>query len=263
MWFRKRRRYPWYDSWWLNDYVEARAILERARPRRVADFEEALRPLRTDAAFRVVRLPRVFDADTLDRVRETVRSLRSHELNPMETRDFGRSIAHDHPTFLALQKEIEERVGDAAGEPVETAYNFLSLYGPGGICRPHLDAPTSKWTLDLCVDRNVAWPIHVSQVIPWPEDDRAVDLGRNWAERIIHNPSLTFEPCVMDPGEAVLFSGSSQWHYRDRIPPAPDAFCHLLFFHFIPRGTSALAQPVNWSRLFDAPELDVISAKYR
>jgi hypothetical protein len=32
-------------------------------------------------------------------------------------------------------------------------------------------------------------------------------------------------------------------------------FCHLLFFHFIPAGTSALISPANWKDLFDIPDL--------
>ena len=58
------------------------------------------------------------------------------------------------------------------------------------------------------------------------------------------------------PGEAVLFSDSSQWHYRDPIPEqGSKAFCHLLFFHFIPRGMRAYLDAAEWETLFAVPGL--------
>ena len=60
----------------------------------------------------------------------------------------------------------------------------------------------------------------------------------------------------MDPGEAVVFGGSSQWHYRDPMPEATRTdFCTLLFFHFIPAGSAALSRPENWADIFEVPEL--------
>lgn len=47
---------------------------------------------------------------------------------------------------------------------------------------------------------------------------------------------------------------------RDPIPAkGRRSFCDLLFFHYIPEGTAELAQPRNWARLFDVPELDTIT----
>ena len=60
----------------------------------------------------------------------------------------------------------------------------------------------------------------------------------------------------MEPGQAILFSGSSQWHYRNAMPAlSTKSSCDLLFLHFIPRGTRELLNPLNWARLFDIPEL--------
>jgi hypothetical protein len=53
-----------------------------------------------------------------------------------------------------------------------------------------------------------------------------------------------------------VFSGSSQWHYRDAIPDAPGRkFSELLFFQFVPKGSAELLRPENWARLFGVPEL--------
>ena len=57
-------------------------------------------------------------------------------------------------------------------------------------------------------------------------------------------------------GDAVVFSGSNQWHYRDALPKGPGRrFCDLLFLHYIPRGTSDLVAPKNWARIFDVADL--------
>ena len=65
----------------------------------------------------------------------------------------------------------------------------------------------------------------------------------------------------MAPGQAILFSGSSQWHYRDAMPALnTQSSCDLLFLHFIPCGTRELLNPLNWARLFDSPELVKIAS---
>ncbi len=59
-----------------------------------------------------------------------------------------------------------------------------------------------------------------------------------------------------EPEQAAIFSGSSQWHYRNRMPPGPGRqFCELLFFHYVPAGTRDLVCPDKWAELFGAPEL--------
>ena len=142
------------------------------------------------------------------------------------------------------------------GEPVEPAYSFLSLYGNLGVCPLHIDSPEAKWTLDLCVGQSSPWPIYFSQVCPWPELAPDISPGSDWEEQIKRSPSLRFTSCTLEPGQAVVFSGSSQWHYRDAIPDGPGRkFAELLFFHFVPKGSAELRRPENWARLFGVREL--------
>lgn len=169
-------------------------------------------------------------------------------------------MVHDHPFFTELQERTVALVSEAAGEPVEASYNFLSLYGRLGVCPAHMDSPESKWTLDLCVNQSAPWPIHFSQVCPWPESEMGAPQDADWESQIKRSPSLHFTAHTLQPGQAALFSGSSQWHYRDAISKAPGGqVCDLLFFHFIPRGTAELVRPRNWARLFDIPELGFMS----
>ena len=249
-----RNLLPWYDSSWLHSYVAAVKIIERVRPHTRAEFIEAFARLRTRPDFCVKTLDRVFDDNVMELIRETIRALppELHEQHEIET--FGRIVVHNHPFFNNLLKTILPLVSELAEEPLEPSYNFLSLYTRFGVCHPHMDSPAAKWTLDLCIDQSDVWPIYFSQVVPWPETFSCDD--KDWQNVIKKSPDLKFSPYNLRPGEAVLFSGSSQWHYRDSLTNvATGAFCNLLFFHFFPAGMSEIIRPKNWPALFGVPEL--------
>jgi hypothetical protein len=247
--------FPWYDSSWLATYVRAKSWIARTHPALLAEFEARLAPLRTDPDFKIRQIREVFDEDTLRKIRRTIRDLKPAQLELHEARNFGRFIVHDHPYITELQQGLVELVGEAVGERVEPSYNFLSLYSKAGVCGVHLDAPSAKWTLDVCIEQSTDWPIHFSQIVPWPEEN--VYAGPDWQERAKRDPRLRFTATWLTPGSAVAFSGSSQWHYRDPLPRAAGSgnFSNLVFFHFIPHGTSEVVEPRNWPSLLDLPGL--------
>jgi len=112
-------------------------------------------------------------------------------------------------------------------------------------------------TLDVCIDQSEIWPIHFSQAITWPEDFQYEDT--DWEERIKTDPAHTFRSYELTPGNGIIFSGSSQWHYRDRIVRAArENFCHLVFLHYIPKGTRVLSSPKKWAEHFGIPELKAL-----
>ncbi len=247
----------WYDSVWLGKYLAAKRVIARIAPDRLDEFVASFAPLRTDPAFTVKVLPRLFDAAMLAEVREAIQSLDPALLELHEAKRFGRFIVHNLPQFSQIQHDLNDLVSQAAGEPVEPSYNFLSLYSKLGVCEPHLDAPSAKWTLDICIDQSELWPINLSQIVPWPE--QSGDWGQDWQAAIKSDPQLSFSPQVLMPGDAILFSGSSQWHYRDALPPGPGKrFCDLLFLHYIPKGAGEIVRPANWANLFGIPELSAI-----
>ena len=247
----------WYDSVWLGKYLAAKDVIARVAPARLPEFAASFDALRTDPRFRVKSAPGLFDGGALDRIAATVAAIPREKLELHEVQRFGRFIVHDHAEFTALQQTLVDRVSDWAGEAVEASYNFLCLYSKMGICDPHLDAPSAKWTLDVCIGQSQPWPIHLSQIVPWPETGMA--LGDDWRSDLKGMEGLAYEPQTLMPGDAILFSGSSQWHYRDALPRGQGKqFCDLLFFHFIPKGTAELVKPGNWARLFGIPELSKI-----
>jgi len=248
--------FPWYDSVWLDQYTKAKAIVREIEPGALAAFEAAFQVFQTRSDFQVKVFERVFDENTLDEIRRVVKSLKPSDLETHEAKRFKRFVVHDNPYFTELQTQLIPLVSAAAGEPVEVSYNFLSLYSAMGVCPLHMDSPEAKWTLDVCIDQNVAWPIYFSRRHAWSEIEAQDWSDENWGEFVKNSPTANFTPYVLEPGQAILFSGSSQWHYRDPMPKAEGrASCDLLFFHFIPRGTSELVKPRNWASLFGIPEL--------
>ena len=244
----------WYDAVWLAKFIEAKSIIARVAPARLPAFEAAFEVLRVPPGFSQRFVPGFFAPDQLDRIRETVRSIPMEKLGTDEIAMFGRFIVRRWPEFTALQATLADTVSELAGEPVEPSYNFLSLYTKMGVCRPHLDTPSAKWTLDICIAQSEPWPIHFSQAVPWPES--AEELQERSPRSLREDPALYFTAEVLTPGDAVLFSGANQWHYRDALPPRRgQQFCDLLFFHYVPAGTAELIQPRNWARLFDIPQL--------
>ena len=248
------KQFPWYDSVWLRRYVAAKQVIARVRPALLPDFVRAFDRFRTRPDFTVRPVDRVFDDATMARIREVIRTLQVQRLEAHEARAMGRFIVHDDPWFTELQASVTSLVSGLVGETVEPSYYFLSLYTKLGVCPIHMDSPEAKWTLDLCLDQTEPWPIHFSRVVPWPEDFH--HDGDDWQEWIKRTPELQFESHALEPGKAVVFSGSSQWHYRERLPQAGQKhFCNLLFFHYVPAGLRELSRPKNWPRLFDLPEL--------
>lgn len=247
----------WYDSRWLARYLQAKAIVEREAPARLASFVGAFAPLRTDPAFQPRFLPRMFDEVALDQLRAAVRAIPPAALEMDEMRLFGRFVVHDLTIFTELQHELADTVSELAGEPLEPSYNFLAMYSRLGVCDPHLDAPSAKWTLDICLDQSVKWPIHFSRTVGWPESPDELRAGSSSSVKA--RDDLAFAALALEPGDAILFSGSSQWHYRDPLADlGKKHFCDLLFLHYIPKGTAELVQPRNWARLFGLPQLATI-----
>ncbi len=124
----------------------------------------------------------------------------------------------------------------------------------------HIDAPSAKWTLDYCIEQSAPWPIYLSRVRPWPEEWSLA--SSDWEAAVRNDPENRFTSVELQEGQAIVFGGSSQWHYRDRIERrSANNFCHLVFFHFVPKGTQHLTNPKRWAEYFAIPELAEVIPK--
>jgi hypothetical protein len=114
---------------------------------------------------------------------------------------FNRYALYDSPFLQQIHKELTPIMQKSLGKNVKPTYSYLSMYNSQGICPPHRDISDCQWTLDLCVNQDQEWPIHV--------EDKSFILKEN---------------------EALIYSGTDQLHWRERIHP--NGHCHLVFFHF-------------------------------
>jgi hypothetical protein len=245
---------PGYDSAWMRKFLAARETIAQAAPAKSELFSRSFDALRTNRAFKSKQFKPLIPADQLDELRQIAKCIPRDRLEFHELKRFGRLVVHNYPAFAAIHAQFAPLVAEWAGEAVEPAYNFLAMYTRRGACEPHLDSPSAKWTLDICIAQSDPWPIQFSQIVPWPEE--AAQLGQDWQAQAKSLPGLSFEAVTLMPGDAVLFAGSSQWHYRDAMPGrTAKSFCDLLFLHYIPKGTAEIVEPKNWARLFDVPEL--------
>lgn len=247
----RHQKVPWYDSHFLRYFSAAKAYLKEAEPDALEHFLAGFEPLQKAPNDAPIKRDGLFDHETQQRMKTIITNLPSAALERHEEEDFGRQVVHDHPEFVALQAAILHMVSAMAGQELVCGYNFLSLYGGEGVCAPHMDEPISMYTLDYCIDQNTKWPIYFSQRVNWPETDEMQSLN---PESIRHDPDLRFVCEEIKPGEALLFNGSSHWHYRDAIPSG--GYSHLLFFHYHPAGTQKLVRPPLWHEHFDLPVLE-------
>lgn len=249
--------FPWYDAIWFECYKEATTLLA-SKPIPLAKFEEAFDPVRVSKSFQPKLMEDLLNEEQLTHIRSAISKIPNDELVKYELFSFGRMIAHDRPEFLDLQHALTPLMSELIGMPLEPGYSFLSLYNNLGICELHMDAPISTYTLDICIEQSDVWPIYVSKIVDWPLH---MDFPVDWQASVRDN--IQFNRFDMREGDALIFGGSNQWHYRDRIPRTyRQNFCHLLFFHYVPSGLSELLLPSNWAKALDMPELEGIARRY-
>ena len=243
-----------YESYWISKYLSAKEFIAKHCPERLDEFITRLEIFRTDPNFKVKEIPSIFTQEMLDFIKKIILINQNTNMELHETESFGRRVLHNSPIFHKIQASLTDQVSEWVGEAVEPSYNFLSLYSHNGVCEPHIDSVNAKWTLDICIEQSEPWPIYFSQIVPWLE--LVPELNENWQQHLKNDPILKFEAKLLEPGNAILFAGSSQWHYRDPMPQTSNrGFCNLLFLHYRPKGAGKLAHPHLWADVFNIPEL--------
>ncbi|HIE89332.1 MAG: hypothetical protein HOB01_12695 [Gammaproteobacteria bacterium] len=247
--------FPWYDSHWHFAYEEVCAFLRKEYPAHIDEFVDTLSPLRTRIDFKPIVVPDILDQAVLSEAKAAVADIGVGEWEVHEIKGFGRLVFHDHPYFCDLQQRLAATVSDMVGEEVFSYYNFLSIYNDRGVCEPHLDTPGAKWTLDITLDVSASWPIHISPVLDWPAKE---EFDEDWEDYV--KARFPFEAYEIDSGSGLIFSGSSQWHYRNPAPSDPSFYRHLVFFHYAPTAMKELVDPESWTEYFGIQEIEKIVA---
>lgn len=244
----------WYDSHFLRRLEVAKRYLADVRPNELAAFTAGFEALKPPAGFRETLIDDVFDAETCAALLTHGRTARIEGYDMRQTTEntaFGREVVWDYPFFVALQEQVRPQIEAIVGRPLVSSYNFLSRYGADGKCDLHMDHPNAMYTFDYCIAQDAVWPIYVSRVTDWP----TVDFARSFdPEAIIADADYDFAERLLRPNQALLFNGSSQWHYRR--PKTAGGFCHLLFFHYFPAGCENLVTPRRWADHFGIAELE-------
>lgn len=243
----------WYDSDFLRRFEVARHYLGIVCPDSLETFLGGFAPIKPKDDFSPIKIDDVFDDATRKEIIRVAREVQPEDdkYQDYENSEFGRHVIWDNDFFRELQEQVRPLLSEVLGRPLQSTYNFLSIYGGSGKCDPHIDHPHSMFTFDYCIEQSEEWPIYFSKVVDWSSagSERRFD-----AARIKHDPSLQFVAHRLRPNQALLFCGSSQWHYRD--PITSGGFCKLLFFHYIPSGYGDLVTPARWASHFRIPELE-------
>jgi hypothetical protein len=148
---------------------------------------------------------------------------------------FNRTHAHNVPFFKTIHTQLAEYASGIFGEKVKPSYCFLSMYNKGGRCPLHVDRPQCRYTIDYLIsaDYESPWPICIgtqmsdkereSIQLSWPEKKEARNVIK----------SVEWSEVLLEPNDAVCYSGTNAWHYR---PTASKGKTNLIFFHFVPEA---------------------------
>jgi len=147
--------------------------------------------------------------------------------------EFQRGWLHNPDLLVHLHRKLTPFASDLFGEPVKPTYVGLSMYNGAGVCPLHIDRPQCRYTIDWLIRDTMAerWPIYVSDQLSQrqrelsnghPEDDESIRAVKD---------TQTWHRVDKQPNDAIAFSGTHSWHYRD---PIPGGTADLAFFHFVP-----------------------------
>lgn len=149
---------------------------------------------------------------------------------------FGRRYAHNLPFLVEIHRQLTQYASELFGQKVKPSYVFLSMYDKGGRCPLHIDRPQCRYTIDYLIQQesSEAWPISIGQQMTDAQRDATENSHPSTDEDIqtVIN-SQDWTTCLLNPNDAVCYSGTNAWHYR---PTASLGTADLAFFHFVPKG---------------------------
>lgn len=149
---------------------------------------------------------------------------------------FNRRYANDIPFFVNIHHQLTGYASDLFGEKVKPSYSFLSLYEKEGRCPLHIDRPQCRYTIDYLVrqEQTNPWPICIGPQMT-DKDLETIEVKHPENDDEFHNvvSSVDWTTAMLNPNDAVCYSGTHAWHYR---PEPSSGKIDLVFFHFVPEA---------------------------
>lgn len=157
----------------------------------------------------------------------------------IDNNEFVRECMHNPPFFVNIHNQLTELASFYFKEKVKPSYCFLSMYKQNGICPLHIDRDQCRYTIDYLISttQQDPWPIHIGEHM---SDQRRAqhmldnDSHPDTEDKINYRISQeNFTTINLKPNDAVLYSGTHQWHYRSQ---RLNGEANLIFFHFVPEN---------------------------
>ena len=108
------------------------------------------------------------------------------------------------------------------------------MYDEGGRCPLHVDRPQCRYTIDYLIQQESTdpWPINIGRQMT---DEQRNQLQITHPQTDVEKQTIIeteeWTTCLLQPNDAVCYSGTNAWHYRST---ASLGTADLAFFHFVP-----------------------------
>jgi len=201
----------YYQGWYPSPFEEGKLefILRHQNPEGRLSWEELREQMRNQGW---VRIPQLI-------TKEYAETVMAHHfwLKP-ELHKFGhiskRLWVHNLPLMRLIHQNVETMINYIVDKPIKASYAFTAAYVVGAVLPKHTDRPQCEYNISMMLQGkpNISlreWPLFIER------------------EQIVNRVEL-------DAGDAVLYSGTRDPHWRD---PMPNSFESALgvFLHFVPK----------------------------
>ena len=149
----------------------------------------------------------VLDVEERKKLLHTMRNLIKEEKTFVEDWVKNANSVYKHTDFQQVLYNVKPFVEKVIGKEVYPTYSFSRLYKKGSILERHTDRPACQISLTLQV---------YSEGDPWPI---FVELN-----------SSTTKKYILEDGDAVLYKGCDQAHWREKYTGKEQ---HQIFLHYV------------------------------
>jgi hypothetical protein len=123
----------------------------------------------------------------------------------------GTHSQYADPLMEALLLKLHPTIEEHTGLALHPTYSYYRVYKSGDILAEHIDRPSCEISVTVCfnfdykeLNGEYDWPI-------WMVDT----------------------PCVMEPGDGVIYHGCELNHWRDKFEVPDNAWHVQAFFHYV------------------------------